>query len=94
VPLALAAIALGVGLMLLGYWTQHSDAVSSIKRALEERGASDVDVRLDLFDFDASTLTYDVGYRDGGGALVRTRCKRHVGWAGDRTLYWQDRSVS
>lgn len=87
--MVLLAVILAVGLafILASLYTAHR----KVEMYLLVRGATDVTVQHELFDFDRDTATFSVCYTGISGNRRRTRCKiRHVFLLLDDVIYWSD----
>ena len=59
----------------------------TIRDALRKKGARNIQISWQLFDFDESNHTYTVTYEDADGATKRRECKIHR-WGS--TIYWTE----
>ena len=80
-------LAVGLALFLASLYSAHR----KVEMYLLIRGATEVTVEHDLFDFDRDTATFSVCYTGISGNRHRTRCKiRHVFLLFDDVIYWSD----
>ncbi len=87
--MVLLAVILAVGLafLLASLYSAHR----KVEMYLLVRGATDVSIEHELFDFDRDTATFSVCYTGISGNRHRTRCKiRHVFMLFDDVIYWSD----
>lgn len=60
---------------------------NEVQSALERKGAKNIIISWEPFDFDKSNNTYSVEYEDALGTRHKTTCKVHV-WGS--SIYWED----
>lgn len=69
--------------------SRHGSSLAMIEGELQARGANDIAITPDWFDFDRDTLTYDVTYVDSKGQRQTNRAKVGIRPFADRSVYWQ-----
>lgn len=85
----ISALALLAAALLIPYRRAQAQRVRIIEH-LAALGASNIRVRLRIFDLDETNLTYDVSYRDGAGRHHSTVCKVVGDWWNEQHLDWDE----
>ena len=82
-------IILGLFLLIGGTITIFMviDQKRQIRQTLQKKGARNIIVSWNPFDFDKSNHTYGVSYEDAKGKIHQTSCKVHI-WGS--SIYWED----
>jgi hypothetical protein len=87
VILVLAALSAATALFVANLYVANR----KVEQYLIDRGASDIDVRPELFDLDRDTLTFTVRYTGVSGERHTTQCKlRHLFFIHDDVIFWRD----
>jgi flagellar biosynthesis/type III secretory pathway M-ring protein FliF/YscJ len=91
--MVLVALGLVALISVAGFfaWDRHQVCTALVEGDLRKYHATDIVIKLDWFDFDKDTFTYDVEYRDRAGTFHRNRCKvTSHGYPADEAVYWTD----
>jgi hypothetical protein len=83
--------ATAIVLAALFYVFTRSTAEKTIREYLQERGAANISVYHDWFDFDRDTITFQVQFTSPNGKKHETWCKLHPwGLFVDGQIFWSD----
>ena len=83
-----------VTLLIIGLFffvVNHSDAKLTIKKYLQKKGAKDIVINREWFDFDRDTLTFSVEFIHPNGKKISARCKiNHHAVFLDEEIFWSE----
>lgn len=80
-----------IAALLFLYFYFVKDAKQKIKSFLQSRGATDIEIYHEWFDFDRDTLTFSVTYVSYLGNILTTRCKLRVLFASvSDDVFWSE----